>query len=83
MKRECPKCKYTWEMVEPMDERIRQAEATIERFGNWLDRWSINSYRKFSDVYGAWDEARDPGCHGGKFIAAPSLEPTEKKEPVK
>lgn len=49
--------------------KVAELEATISRFGGWLD---INSGRgrqfTLADVIGAWDEARDPGCHGGKFI---------------
>ena len=30
----------------------------IERFGNWLNHWSLKSHREPSQVYAAWDEAR-------------------------
>jgi hypothetical protein len=38
----------------------KQAERTVERFGQWLDCWSTSgASRNPSEVYGAWDRARE------------------------
>ena len=35
-------------------------KAIIERFGSWLDHWSIKTTQLPSDVYAAWDNCREP-----------------------
>ena len=47
MKRECPTCKYTWEMIEPMDERTNAAWTMIE------NSYEIEPRSYFEKKYGA------------------------------
>lgn len=57
--------------VEIIDRHFPDAEKnaqTIELFGAWLDVNISKPIVQKSDIIAAWDEARDPGCHGGKYI---------------
>ena len=50
------------EVHERAMELNRELEArvkTVELFGSWLHHWSIQPEKQSSDVYGAWDEARE------------------------
>ena len=42
-----------------LTEQLAKKQGIIDRFGSFLDHWSLKYYRDPNDVYAAWDKARE------------------------